>query len=238
MATIAGRVARKESFYRQMATGLAVLIVFGFGQFAARGLVDYQRVSWVVHVHALAMVSWLGLLVMQSALAERFDLATHRRLGWVGLGLALAIPPLAVATCVIMMHEHAVPPFFTPPFFLSLVVVESLFFAGLVIAAIVMRRRTDWHRRLMIGSTIILLEPAFGRLLPMPLMGAWGEWVAMGLQLLVVGIVARHDMATTGQAHAATWVAGTAIVLTHLLDTALGVTPQVVALAGTISGPL
>ena len=44
-------------------------------------------------------------------------------------------------------------------------------------------------------------------------------------------------MAVTGQGDG-TWLAGAAIVLTHLLDTALGVTPQVVALAGTISGPL
>jgi hypothetical protein len=160
----------------------------------------------------------------------------HRRLGWTGLGLALAIPPLAIATCVTMLRAHAVPPFFTPAFFLSLVAVESITFAGLVVAAIALRRRTDWHRRLMLGSTIILLEPAMGRLLPMPLMGGWGEWVAMAIQLLAAGLLVRHDLVTRGRIHPATWVIGAAIVLTHVLDTVLGMTPPVVAFVATIAG--
>lgn len=236
MATVATRVSREESFYQKMAAGLAVFILFSFLQFAARGFVDYRQVPLVVHFHAVAMVSWLGLLVVQSTLAQRLDLATHRRLGWVGLPLVLAIPPLGIATCVSVLRGHMVPPFFSPSFFLSLVVIESLTFAGLIIAAIVMRRRTAWHRRFMVGATIILLEPALGRVLPMPLMGGWGEWVAMALQLGVVGIMARHDVATRGKVHAATAVVGALVVLTHVVDTLLGMTPQVIALAGAISG--
>ena len=236
MATVAARVSREESFYQKMAVALAIFILFSFGQFAARGFVDYRQVPLVVHVHAAAMVSWLGLLVVQSTLAQRLDLALHRRLGWLGLGIVLAIPPLAIAVCVAALRGHLVPPFFTPAFFLTLVVVESLTFAGLVLTAIAMRRRTDWHRRFMVGATIILLEPAFGRTLPMPLMGNWGEWVAMALQLAVVGIMARHDLATRGKVHQATWIVAGLIALTHVVDTLLGMTPPVMALASAISG--
>ena len=236
MATLARDVVREEIIYRRMAIGFAALILFSFGQFAARGLVDYRQVPLVVHLHALAMVAWLAVLVTQSTLAERGAPVMHRRLGWTGLGLALAIPPLAIATCVTMLRAHAVPPFFTPAFFLSLVAVESITFAGLVVAAIALRRRTDWHRRLMLGSTIILLEPAMGRLLPMPLMGGWGEWVAMAIQLLAAGFLVRHDLVTRGRIHPATWVIGAAIVLTHVLDTVLGMMPPVVAFVATIAG--
>jgi hypothetical protein len=234
MATLARSLVREETIYRRMAIGFAAVILFAFGQFGARGLVDYRQVPVVVHIHAIAMVAWLGVFVTQSTLAERGAPAMHRQLGWAGLALALAIPPLAIATCVTVLRAHAVPPFFTPAFFLSLVAVESITFAGLVIAAIMLRRRTDWHRRLLIGSTIILLEPALGRLLPMPLMGGWGEWVAMAVQLLAAGLVARNDIARLGKVHPATWVAAAAIVFTHVLDTALGATPQVVAFVGTI----
>jgi hypothetical protein len=182
------------------------------------------------------MVAWLGLLIVQSTLAARLDLATHRRLGWVGLPLVLAIPPLAIATCVAALRTHLVPPFFTPAFFLALVVIESLTFAALIVAAIAMRRRTAWHRRFMVGATIILLEPAFGRTLPMPLMGGWGEWVAMVLQLAVLGIMVRHDLASRGKMHAATAIVLACIVLTHVVDAVLGTTPQMIALAGSISG--
>jgi hypothetical protein len=236
MATIAERITRQESFYQKMAAGLAVLILFAFGQFAARGFVDYRQAPLIVHIHGAAMVAWLGLLVVQSTLAQRMDLALHRRLGWFGLALVLAIPPLAIATCVTMLRAHAFPPFFTPSFFLVLVTVESLAFSSLVVSAIAMRRRTDWHRRLMIGATIILLEPAFGRLLPMPLMGLWGEWVAMVLQLVAVGIVARHDLSVRGKIHGATLVAGGMIVFTHVFDTLAAMAPPVVALAGSIYG--
>lgn len=236
MATIAPRVSREETFYQRMAVGLALLILFAFGQFAARGFVDYRQVPLVVHVHAAAMVAWLGLLVVQATLAQRMELALHRKLGWVGLALVLAIPPLAITACVAMVRAHAVPPFFTPAFFLALVAVESLTFAGLVIAAIVLRRRTQWHRRLILAATIILLEPALGRLLPMPLMGGWGEWVAMAVQLGAVAILARHDLAARGKLHAATLVAAGAVVGTHLLDTALGATPAMIRLAASIAG--
>jgi hypothetical protein len=188
-------------------------------------MADIRQVPLVVHLHATAMLLWLGLLVIQSTLAQRMDLAMHRRLGWTGLVLALAIPPLAIATCVTALRLHAVPPFFAPPFFMALVTTESLLFSGVVLAAIALRRRTDWHRRLMIGASLLLLEPAFGRLLPMPLLGPWGEWVALALQLVPAGLLARHDLATRGTLHQATSLAIGVLVLSHVLVPLLALTP-------------
>jgi hypothetical protein len=235
MATIAARGSREESFYQKMAVALAGFILFSFGQFAARGMVDYRHAPLIVHAHAAAMLLWLGLLVIQSTLAQRLQLAQHRRIGWTGLALALAIPPLAVATCVTMMRGHAIPPFFTPAFLLSLVVTEGLTFGGLVICALLLRRRTEWHRRLMIGATIVLLEPALGRILPMPLLGGWGEWLAMALQLAVAGVLVRHDVGARGRVHEATLVVVVAIIFTHVVDVLLAMAPPIVALAGSLA---
>ena len=225
MASIAPRIAREESFYQKMAIGLAVFILFAFVQFEARGMADIRQVPLVVHLHATAMLLWLGLLVIQSTLAQRMDLAMHRRLGWTGLVLALAIPPLAIATCVTALRLHAVPPFFAPSFFMALVTTESLLFSGVVLAAIALRRRTDWHRRLMIGASLILLEPALGRLLPMPLLGPWGEWIALALQLVPAGLLVRHDLATHGTLHQATSLAIGLLVLSHVLVPLVALTP-------------
>lgn len=225
MATAAPRIAREENFYQKMAIGLAVFIIFSFAQFAARGMVDYRQAPLIVHVHGTVMMLWLGLLVVQSTLAQRMDLATHRRLGWTGLVLALLIPPLAIATCVTMLRAHAVPPFFTPSFFMALVTTESLLFSGVVLAAIALRRRTDWHRRLMIGSSLLLLEPALGRVLPMPLFGPWGEWIALAVQLVPAGLLVRHDLATRGTLHQATSLVIGVLVLSHVLVPLVALTP-------------
>jgi len=236
MATTPIRIEREESFFQRMAIGLVLFILFGFGQFAARGMVDYRQVPLIVHVHAATMTTWLGLLMLQSVLAQRMDKGMHRALGLASLGLVVAIPPLAIATCVTMLRLHAVPPFFAPAFFLVLVTIESLTFAGLVIAAVMLRKQRDWHMRLIIGATIILMEPALGRLLPMPLLGAWGEWLAMVVQLVAVAIVARRDVVVQGTLHRATLVIGGAVVATHVVDTVLAQAPVIIRFTQSIAG--
>jgi FtsH-binding integral membrane protein len=185
MATVAGATGA-ERFWQRMAIGLAVFIIFGFLQFAARGFADPLRAPFWVHLHGLAMLGWLALLIVQPSLVSRSNMALHRRLGWIGAGLALVITCLGVFTGVMALVLHRQPPFFTPPFFLTLTTVESLTFGAMAAWAIRRRRATDWHRRLMIGATIVVLEPALGRLLPIPLMGAWAEPVVALCQLAAV----------------------------------------------------
>ncbi len=234
MATLVSGAVRAEPFWQRMAIGLTLFILFGFFQFSARGFVDFGQIPIWVHFHALAMVSWLGLLIVQPTLVGRQNLALHRRLGWAGAGLAAIIVVLGIFIGVEAIALRRQPPFFTPPFFLMLSSLGALSFGVMVAAAIMCRRRTDWHRRLMIGATILILEPALGRLLPMPLLGSWGEWLAMLCQLGAVTIVAQFDLRTLGRIHAATiWVAG-AVATTHILIALLAKAPPVIALATSI----
>ena len=48
--------------------GIAVFIVFGFAQFAGRGMVDFGAVPAYVHLHGVIMLVWLGLAVTQATL--------------------------------------------------------------------------------------------------------------------------------------------------------------------------
>lgn len=236
MATSADGAGRVELFWHRMAIGLAVFIVFGFLQFALRGFVDPVTAPFWVHLHGVAMLSWLALLIAQPTLVSRDNLALHRRLGWVGAGLATIIVALGIFTGLASLALHRFPPFFTPPYFLALTVIESLMF-GLVVAwAIRRRRHTDWHRRLMIGATIIILEPALGRLLPMPLMIGWSDIPVGLIQLLVVGIVALHDRRTLGRIHPATKAIAALVVATRLTIYLLSMTPPVIALAQRLAG--
>jgi hypothetical protein len=235
MATVAGATGA-ERFWQRMAIGLAVFIIFGFLQFAARGFADPLRAPFWVHLHGLAMLGWLALLIVQPSLVSRSNMALHRRLGWIGAGLALVITGLGVFTGIMALVLHRQPPFFTPPFFLTLTTVESLTFGAMAAWAIRRRRATDWHRRLMIGATIVVLEPALGRLLPIPLMGAWAEPVVALCQLAAVAIVAGYDRRTRGAVHPATWAMAAVVIAMRVAISLLAMTPPVIALAARLAG--
>jgi hypothetical protein len=217
MASIAFARRTALTFWQKMNLGMAVFILFGFAQFAARGLVDYSHAPLEFHLHGMLMVLWLALLVGQSLLAGRGTLALHRSMGWASVIMVPAIVVVASLTSLAALAGGLVPPFFTPAYFLALVHVSMVLFAVLVMAAVVLREDAGWHKRLMVGSTVLLLEPALGRVLPMPLIMPWGEWLAMAIQLGVVWLVVRHDRAESGRIHPATIAAALAVATSHLV---------------------
>lgn len=236
MATTAAGTARPERFWQRMATGLAAFIIIGFAQFALRGFVDPVAAPFWVHAHGVLMLAWLALLVVQPTLVARQNLALHRRLGWAGAALAIAITALGVFTGMASLVLGRFPPFFSPPYFLALTAIESLVFGLMVWAAVRRRNRTDWHRRLMIGATIVILEPALGRLLPMPLMIGWSD-IPIGLfQLGVVGIIALYDRRTLGAVHPATKAIAAIVIAVRVAIYLLALTPPVIALADRLVG--
>jgi len=236
MATLAQGQVRGFSFWQKMTLGLGLFIVFGFLQFAARGFVDYTKVPVWLHVHGIVMLSWLTLSFVQSSLAQGGNLALHRRLGWIGAGLAVAVVCLGSFIGIKAIQTGHLPPFFTPPYFLALTQIGVLSFGTLVTAAILRRRQTEWHRRLMLGALILIMEPALGRLLPMPFLHGMGEWLVMVIQLGTLGIVMRHDRKTLGGIHPATATVALVIVLAHVLVETLAISSPVIAMAERLSG--
>lgn len=227
---------RDQDFFAKMAIGIAALIVFGFAQWALRGFVVPSTVPIWVHVHGIAMLSWLGVFITQNMLAGSGNLALHRKLGWTSLALVLFIAGIGMFTAAMAVTLHRVPPFFTNGYFLALSYVGVMAFVGTVGAAIALRRQTQWHRRLMLGATVVLMEPGLGRLLPMPLLGPTGGPLAEAiLQLAVIALVARHDRRTIGRTHPATLWCAAIIVGSHLLISVLAAYAPFIALADRLA---
>lgn len=224
-----------QGFFTKYAAILALIIIFGFAQFAARGIVDIPSAPVWVHMHGAIMLLWLGLFVGQNLLIQRKAFASHRKLGWFSLLVAMAI---VVVTCYSGYMAVALgrkPPVFSDSYFLALVYVEALVFLSMVIWAITRRRDTQWHRRLMFGSTIIILEPAFGRLLPLPLLVDWAEWIIMLVQLGFVAVLARHDRQSLGRIHPATSATMVIVIAVHVAVEALALFPPLVSFAETVA---
>jgi hypothetical protein len=225
-----------QAFFARYSIFLALFIVASFAQFSLRGFVDIRTVPPIVHAHAAVMVTWLGLFVVQNQLVHRGQLALHRTLGWVSAVVVAAVAVLGCAVGYAALQFHMVPPFFTPGFFLALTWIEAPAFAAVVAWAVSLRRKTEWHRRIMFAATFILLEPALGRLLPMPLLGGYGEWIALLVQLGFVAVLARHDRKILGSVHPATVCAAAILVLVHSAVPLVGMLPPVVAFANGVAG--
>lgn len=225
-----------QSFFSRMAIALAVFIMLAFAQFSARGMVNPFALPPVIHFHALAMTTWLGLFVTQNLLAGRGAVALHRRLGWASAALVAGIVVLGMAAGISAISGRFNPPFFTPAYFLVLTTLGPAVFGTVVAAAIAMRRDMEWHRRLMLVSTVLLMEPALGRIVPMPLTGAeLGSVIEAAGQLIPLWLLARHDRATLGRVHPATVWGVTILLAFHVAVFAIAAVPAVAGSAAALA---
>lgn len=118
-----------------------------------------------------------------------------------------------------MVRRGDVPFFFRPLQFLVFDPLSLATFVGLTIAAVWLRRSTDWHRRLHYSAMAILLGPAVGRLLPMPLLipWAWEATTPVTLAFPVIGMII--DLAKTRRIHPAWfWGLGVQIAMIAAIE--------------------
>jgi hypothetical protein len=121
----------------------------------------------IVHVHVLLFTLWVAFLYVQTSLASDGHLSLHRRLGVVGLVLAIAMVVVGVATALtwtsLSLRGLAVGAA-DPLAFLLIPLGNMALFAIFVGAALVFRARAQVHKRLMILATISVLDAAVTRL--------------------------------------------------------------------------
>ncbi len=228
MATIAqpplAPTVGDERFFLRAAIVMTAFIVAGFSFQLAMGRSTFAS-PVRVHVHAVLMMGWVGIYLLQNIFVATDRIALHRKLGWVA---AVWMVPMIVSGFVVtvaMARNGTVPFFFQPLHFLIFDPVALLTFGGLTAAAVLLRRRTEWHRRLHFCGMTILLAPAFGRLLPLPFLQpwAWEATVAVTLLFPLAGMWA--DVRRSGRVHAAwKWGLGT-IVASFLLTQAVTYSP-------------
>jgi hypothetical protein len=209
-----------ERFFLRAALVMALFVVAGFSFQLAMGRSTFASPPRV-HAHAIAFMGWVAIYVAQNVLVATDRIALHRRLGWIAAAWMVPMIVLGCLVTVAMVRAGHVPFFFRPLQFLVFDPMTLFAFVGLTIAAIVMRRRTEWHRRLHFCGMSMLLGPAFGRLLPMPLLQPWAWEVDLAVCLLFPVVGMWSDIRRSGRAHPAwRWGLGTmlaALVLTEAI---------------------
>ena len=215
MATVAHQpvrpVAGDERFFLRAAIIMALTIVAGFSLQYFMGRSTFGA-PIRVHIHAFFFMGWVAIYVAQNVFVATDRMVLHRRLGWIA---AFWIIPMVFMGCFVtvqMVRLGYVPFFFRPLQFLIFDPVTVLAFAGLTVAAVRLRKRTEWHRRLHFCGMSLLLGPAFGRLLPLPLLQPWAWEATFAVTMLfpIAGVVA--DIRRSGRIHPA-WHWGIATMI-------------------------
>ena len=169
----------RNAFYWMIAL-LAILLVGFWPSYFSR-LTEPMHVT--LHLHSIAMLAWVLLLIAQSWLIRNRKLSQHRVLGRA----SLLIAPLVVITGIwVNFHFQGrveaplatgVQAIFWFGFFLPLL------FAFLYVQAIRHRRNMNLHARYMVLTALVFLIPGLGRALD-NILEPYGLYVPTFLQLM------------------------------------------------------
>ena len=111
--------------------------------------------SVLLHVHGIVFSIWVALFLAQTLLIARGNYRWHRGLGWALAGVAAAMIVLVMLAMIEELRRvNGFPP---PPLALALSAFDILVFGLLVGSALYLRHQPEWHKRLMISATIVLL---------------------------------------------------------------------------------
>lgn len=215
MATLANnpvaRASAERRFYCGMAIFLTLVVFAGFApSFYLRDIVPaYPRpnptLSPFVIFHGLVFTTWMGLFIAQTQLvaAGRRDL--HMKLGVATVVLAVIMVPVMYLAGVWQVARANQPPFTDPLSWTAIPLAVIPAFIWLVYEAWRRRREAQWHKRLMLGATILIVAgPGFSRLpLSPPTLPGFATQLLIGTILLISPLII-WDRRSRGRVHTAT----------------------------------
>jgi hypothetical protein len=182
-----------------------------------------------VLLHGLVAAMWLALFITQAVLVRGSNTRVHRRLGWIGIPLAIAVVATGIIT-TIAQGKRGFALWWHPDLkadsLAELVhpLGDLLSFSLLVTAALIFRRRSDVHKRLM-------LLAAVGSMMAAPLVHLIGYFPALRavppVILLPLAVLyfssAIHDRLTVGRIHPVSkWVGLSLLVFAMFRGSVLG----------------
>jgi len=152
-------------FYLAMSLLVLVPIAYGFSFTVGKNLIHPSPPRpRLLYLHAAVFTGWLAFFIMQTALVATRHVKWHRRAGWFGVALGVAIVTVGVSTAVTMgRFDSAVLHATDAEATLIIPLFDMTCFSFAFGLAIVWRRRPEWHRRLMVIATCALTAAGFGR---------------------------------------------------------------------------
>ena len=244
MESIAAKSARarwiaERRFFTGMAIAMLLVAYVGFARsfFLRPVLPEWASPSGAIfYVHGVFFSAWCVLLVLQAILVGVGRTDVHRKVGILGVVIALGMVILGVAGALIAANRpigfHRVP---VPPLqFLIVPLVDMAFFGAFVGLGVANRTNPQSHKRWMMLATVTLLAAAFAR---WPYVWKVGNPFAyFGLSYLFIVALAIWDVRTRGKLHPVTRWGGLALIVSLPARLALAGTAVWLAFATWLTG--
>lgn len=188
-----------------MGLAAAVVAMIGF----VPGLVRSNRlgpITPLVASHGVLGAAWLLLYLAQTTLIGRGSREHHRRVGFVGVGLAIAFVITGYAVAIAQTRRgfdlsgdlHIAD---DPLAALVFPLGDLLSFSLLVGLATLWRRRPDRHKRLILLATVVLMAAPLAHLIgQVPALHAFPPVILLPLAAFYFA-AAIHDRWTDGRVH-------------------------------------
>lgn len=144
----------------------------------------------------------------------------HRQLGQAGIPIAIGIFVTGMATALWATKRDlaaGLPMALTIP---AGNVTSFSIFVAFVVLGVAMRRRPDWHKRLMMLATVVVLWPAFFRFRHLvPWVPQPDLWLGLVLADLPILIAAVRDRVVYDHVHPVWAIFGTLLIAEQALET-------------------
>jgi hypothetical protein len=189
----------------------------------------------IFYVHGAFFSAWCVLLVTQATLVGVGRTDVHRKLGMLGVVIAVGMVVLGVAGALVAANRptgfNGVP---VPPLqFLVVPLFDIAFFAAFFALAIANRTNPQSHKRWMVLATVTLLGAAFAR---WPYVWKIGNPFAYyGLADLFIVALVVWDLRTRRRLHPVTRWGGLALIVSQPARLALSGTAAWLAFAGWLT---
>ena len=207
---------RESRFFIAIALFMALVVFIGFSRSLFLPFIlppdPLASTDAIYYAHGSISAAWIALFVIQPVLIRKGFIQQHRKLGSVGVGLAILVVLLGFWAALDSAARHPNNPLpATELDFLGVITFNLLMYGVLVGFAVALRRDGASHKRLMYLATLNMLQPAIVRL-PFEFVTASGPLTSFWLGSAMVLPLVVWDAAVFRRLHPATLWAGLAIV--------------------------
>jgi len=144
---------------------LFILLQIGFHPTYFQYFPEFEKFTWLHHIHGALMASWIILLVGQPVLIHKGLFKAHRFIG----KLSYIIGPLMIVSMflILRLSYHKLVLTSTPEVEMSNqapMIMQLFSFTVLYALGIFYRKHTFYHMRFMIGTALLMIIPIIGRI--------------------------------------------------------------------------